>query len=209
MEVAGRDDRQAGLGDPGEERRAVEELEAVEERRPPLGIGCERRGPPSRESGVVERVRVGGDERRPLRACCAQRLLETCAHADEVAQAERDGVAGGLRLWRLVRQLEPGQHEQVVEPPCPLCLGIDLLEVGAEIRRLDVAVQQGVIRDRQHVEAVAPVEVADVPHAEGAVTPRRVRVQLAEQWVLLRCHTHRVPARGLQPSGRRHLHTGL
>jgi hypothetical protein len=45
-----------------------------------------------------------------------------------------------------------------------------------------------VVGDREDVEAAAAVEVAELPQAERAVTPRRVRVELAEEWTGLRLH---------------------
>jgi len=39
---------------------------------------------------------------------------------------------------------------------------------------------------------VASVEIAEVADAEDAVAPGRVRVELAEEWVLLRGHEHMV-----------------
>ena len=190
MEVACRDDGQPCLRDPPKERRPVEELEAVEERRPALGVGSERRRRPVGETAVVERVRVGGDQRRPFCARGAQSFFEACTHADEPAQAECDGVAGRLGLGGLMSQLEAREHEQVVQAARAIGFGVDLAQVGVEVRRLHVVVEQRVIGDREHVEAVASVEIAELAHADHAVAPGRVRVELAEEWVLLRGHDH-------------------
>jgi hypothetical protein len=152
---------------------------------------------------------VGGDERRPLRAGSAQSLFQPGAHADEGAQPERDAVAGCFGLCDLVGQLEAGQDEQVVEPPRPLALGVDLTEVRVEVGRLDVVVQHRVIGDREHVEAVASVEVAELAHAERPVAPGRVCMQLAEERVLLCRHMHRVLHARPIPTPGRHLHTAL
>jgi hypothetical protein len=55
-----------------------------------------------------------------------------------------------------------------------------------------VVVEQRVIGDREHVEAMASIEIAELAHSEHAVAPGRVRVELAEEWVLLRGHDHMV-----------------
>ncbi len=102
VEVAVRDDRQAGVGDPGEQRLAVEELEAVDERSPALRVGGERRGAARARCGLVGKVRVGGDERGPAGASLAERGFEPVLDADERAQADCDGVtaSGSDRLPR-------------------------------------------------------------------------------------------------------------
>jgi hypothetical protein len=53
-----------------------------------------------------------------------------------------------------------------------------------------VVVEQRVVGDREHVEAVSAVEVAELAHAEDAVAPGRVRVELAQERVLFRGHDH-------------------
>ena len=54
------------------------------------GSRGERAGAAAARRRLVERIRVGGDERRPVRACGAQCRFEPAVDADEAAQPDRD-----------------------------------------------------------------------------------------------------------------------
>lgn len=49
-------------------------------------------------------------------------------------------------------------------------------------QRVAVEAANGVVGDREHVDAGPAVEVAQVARRQLAVTPGRVRVKLAEEW---------------------------
>jgi hypothetical protein len=107
-------------------------------------------------------------------------------------QADRDGVGGEKWIEVVVRELEAGEEQQVVARSGPLRLGVDLLEVGAMIRRHDparplprrherVVVPVHVVGDDENVEARPPVQIHELRQRERSVAPRRVRVELAEE----------------------------
>ncbi len=85
MEVTAGDGRKPGLGDPREERLAVEQLDAIDQRHPPARINRERGRLPRGAIHFVQPIRMGGDKRRPLRASGAQSKLETIPDADELS----------------------------------------------------------------------------------------------------------------------------
>ena len=61
---------------------AVEELEAIDERPEPGAVDGEAGRSAGRRLRFVRRIRVGGDERRPVRARGAQHRLDTFRHGD-------------------------------------------------------------------------------------------------------------------------------
>jgi hypothetical protein len=99
--------------DPAEERVAIEELEAVDER-VELGPGAERGGAARRSGQLIGRVRVGGDERRPVRTRSGERRLEAGGEVDVAAKPDRDDVRGLERVGIVVGELEAGDDQQVV-----------------------------------------------------------------------------------------------
>ena len=115
---------------------------------------------------------------------------------DEALEAHGQGVRGTVGLHVVVRQLEPGQHEQVVRASRPRRLPVDLGEirsmkirpyagVGPLIRvEPGVVDAHDVVRDAEHVEAVRAVDIDELGNRQRAVAPRRVRVKLGEQRVL-------------------------
>lgn len=124
------------------------------------------------------------DQRGPGCPCVAQRGLEPVVDRDEAAQPDPDGMAGQPRIRVLDGQLQSRQDEQAVPPPRALGFRVDLVEVGRVGLGPDVGASlavHDVIRDREHVEAGAAVEVDELARVEDAVAPRRVRVQLREQ----------------------------
>ena len=92
---------------------------------------------------------MGGDQRRPLRAGGAQSRFEPFldSMATKSPRADGDGVVAGLSrevLIMLERQLDAGEHEQVVEPARPFALGRDLVEIANEVRLAHAGVGLGV-----------------------------------------------------------------
>ncbi len=166
----------------------VEELEAVDELRE-LRLRAERRGRARRADELFRRIRVGGDERRPFRARLRERGIEPGRDVDVRPQPDRDGVSRAERVRVVVRELEAGNHKEVVQLARPQRLGANRAQVGVVGAGVHLALlARRVVGDREDVEAAATVQVAELPQAERAVTPRRVRVELAEQWTGLRLH---------------------
>jgi hypothetical protein len=93
----------------------------------------------------------------------------------------------------VVRQLDPGDEQQVVQRAGTLALTLELVEIrGVLVPRdalLDalrlveprVVAAYHVVRDAEHVEASAADEVDELAHAQLAVAPRRVSVELGKQ----------------------------
>ena len=104
------------------------------------------------------------------------------------------GDAVRARLGPIVveRQLEAGDHEQVVGIPGAFRLGLDRGEVVVVVARMDVvdggAAGDRVIGHAEHVEAGVAVDVDQLGKRERAVAPGRVRVQLAEQRMTVMGH---------------------
>ena len=105
---------------------------------------------------------MGGDQRRPVRASCAQSGFEPVLDADELTQPNRDAVARLRRVLVPERQLEAGNHDQVVEAAGAIGLGLHLVEVAGEVVCLHTRARHGVIGDREHVEAGTAVEVGEL-----------------------------------------------
>src|SRR3954454_3398946 len=97
VEVATCDRRQSRGRDPREERVAVEELEAVDERRElrPATEGC---GAARSARELLRAIRVGCDERRTVRTGGGERRLEAGRGRDVVAQPDGDDVSGLERI---------------------------------------------------------------------------------------------------------------
>ncbi len=85
-------------------------------------------------------------------------------------------------------QLEARDDEQAVEAARSGGFRLDLAEIRLEVGLADIALVRRVIGDREHVEAGVAVEVDELADGKGAVTPRRVGVELAEKRVELRRH---------------------
>jgi hypothetical protein len=193
VEVAVRDGGQARGGDPREDLVAVHELEPVDRTAQLAPFGREPRGTAVARAGRVGLIRMGGNERRPVAARGGQSVVDSVCDSDELSQPDGDGMGGPQRILVVVGQLEPGQEEQPVERVGAHRLALDLREIARPHLLVDVApVARRVIRDREHVEARAPVEVDEIGDGERAVAPRRMRVKLAEQRRRLDEHVLRV-----------------
>ncbi len=187
VEVAARDAGETGLRDPGEELRAVEELEAVHERRE-LGVTREPLRQPTRVGSrlVVERMRR--DERGAGLDGRLDRLVDAGVDGDEGAEPERQRVRRQPGIGVVVGELEARHDEQAVLPARPRRLALDLGQVGVErggddgVRRLRGALGPAdVVGDAEDVEAVRPVEIDERRYRQHTVAPGRVRVQLREE----------------------------
>ena len=82
---------------------------------------------------------MGGDERRPLAAGIAERLLEPVVHVDEGAAADGQRVRGEKGIEVVVGQLETVQQEQAVVPCGARRLRVDLRDVGGVVFGVDSA----------------------------------------------------------------------
>jgi hypothetical protein len=152
-----------------------------------------------------ERIRMRRDQRRTGCTSVAQGGFEAVVDRDETAQPDRDRVAGPPRIGILDGQLEPRQDEQPVPPARPFSLGVDLVEVRGVRLGANVTIRcavDDVIRDREHVEAGAAVQVDQFAGIEHAIAPRRVRVKLREQWPPShRPSLRQKPAQSVGPGG--------
>ena len=156
----------------------------MEERRKALPLPPE---PPRRPRGnrvAVRPVRVGADQGRSGLPRGQQGADQADVRRDELAQPDRDCVRGEVGVEMVVRQLDPRKHQQVVERPCALGLGVDRGEVRGEGPFVDARLGHapGVVRaddvigDAEDVEAVAAVEIDE---ARGA----RSSPSLHDVWV--------------------------
>ena len=98
------------------------------------------------------------------------------------------------RIGMLIRQLEAGYDDQVVQQTGSCGLSLDRLEVFVEVPRVYVvrrrALRQpgviaahAVVGDTEDVEAARAVEINGLPQAEIPVAEGRVAVELAEQLI--------------------------
>ena len=161
----------------------------MEERRKALPLPPE---PPRRPRGnrvVVRPVRVCADQGRSGLPRGQQGADQADVRRDELAQPDRDCVRGEVGVEMVVRQLDPRKHQQVVERPCALGLGVDRGEVRGEGPFVDarlghapgVVGADDVIGDTENVEAVAAVEIDELAEPKLAIAPRRMGVELAQQ----------------------------
>jgi hypothetical protein len=80
-------------------------------------------------------------------------------------------------------QLQTGDDQHAVPPTRTLAFGVELLEVGGVRLRPHVlggGAVDDVVRDREHFEPGAPIEVDELSRGEHAVAPGRVGVELGE-----------------------------
>ena len=146
-----------------------------------------------------------GNERRPARAGGDQRGLETVPEGDKRVEADGQGVRAPSRIVVMVGQLEAREDEQVVERRGASRLGGDRRDVLGVALCGDVhlPVAQRVICDAEDVEPTVAVEVDKLAKRQAAVAPRRVRVELAEQWCDALTHRLKLAAqRRTRVSGR-------
>src|SRR5512146_2239829 len=166
VKVAARNRRVPRARDPGKERVPVEQLVPVDELGQ-LRLRAEGGRGARRADELLRRIRVGGDERRPVRARLDERGSEPGRDVDVRAQPDRDGMSRAEWVRVVVRELEAGDHEKVVQLPRPERLRPDLAQVrvvgaGGDLARL----ARGVVGDREDVEAVSAVEITELPQAE-------------------------------------------
>ena len=140
---------------------------------------------------VVERVRR--DDRGAGPTGRLDRSDDAVVDGDELAEADGDRVRRFVGVLGVVGQLDAGKHEQVVQGSRASGLaknvrdvrGMHLASYAAcrPLRPIEPGIvgADGVIGDAENVEASAAVEVDELAHGEAAVTPRRVRMQLAEE----------------------------
>src|SRR5262249_7981860 len=122
-----------------------------------------------------------------------ERTVQAGLEIDELAEPDGDRVRRPRRIVILVRQLEPRDHEQVVEQPRAGCLDLDRLEVPAVRAGRDLPLRprhalrqrKEVVGEAEDVEAVAAVEVDEPANGKEAVAPAGVCVELTEQRVVL------------------------
>ena len=138
-------------------------------------------------------MRVGADQGRSGLPRGQQGADQADVRRDELAQPDRDCVRGevgvGVGVEMVVRQLDPREHQQVVERPCALGLGVDRGEVRGEAPFVDARLGHapGVVRaddvigDAENVEAVAAVEIDELAEPKLPIAPRRMGVELAKQ----------------------------
>ncbi len=127
-------------------------------------------------------MRVAGDDRRALVSSNLERRIEPVLETDEPIDPDHHCVRGP-RVVRIVPgQLEPGHDDHPVALPGAQRLFGDCEAVRREGRRRHhPALPDDVIGDAQHVEPRAAVQIDHVGEFELAVTPPRMRVQLAQQ----------------------------
>ena len=134
VEVTARHRRQPRVRYPAEDLPLVEELVAIDQPPEHPPVAPETLGRPAWLALALRRVGMRGDDRGARRSGVAHRLGKAAIHRDELAQANRDGVAGKVGVRVVVGQLEAGDDEQVVARPGPLRLALDGLEVGGVAR---------------------------------------------------------------------------
>src|SRR5262245_14092687 len=204
VEVSARDAGAARSCDPGEELRAVEELEAVDEPPEPVRVGREaesRMRPGRRIDGVVG---MRADERRPGRVGTLERRREAVRERHVLAQPDGDGMGRTPGIDLVVGKLEARDHEEAVAPEGARGLALDLGEVlavrvGPDPTRAGrdhgVVLPVRVVAHAEDVEAGGAVELDELAHGKVAVAPRRVRVELGQQRRDLAVHLARMVAR--------------
>ena len=209
VEVSGGNTGQSLGGDPREDVRAVDQLVTVDQRAQAVGLAREAASRSPRDGILLARMRVGGDRRR----ACGAGLAE-CGR-EPVVERHQPVEADGQRVRRLVGigvgvgQLDSGDQQQAIGLQCPLGLLRDRLQVGVVRRAVDhragrVIRADDVVGDAEHVEAGHPVKVDQLLHGQGAVTPRCVRVQLAEQGLRRdrsSCHARMLPRTPVRRGG--------
>ena len=106
---------------------------------------------------------MGGDERRPVRARRSERSVEPGRDVDVRPQADRDRVPGPLGVRIVVRELEAGDHEQVVELAGAERLRADVAQVRVVVAGVHLGrAARRMVGDSEDVEAAAPVEIAEL-----------------------------------------------
>jgi hypothetical protein len=124
VEVAGRDRREPALRNPSEPVVAVEELEAVDGRGGPLGLGRPARGPARGLPDLLGRVRVWGDECGARGARLRECRVEAAGRADETPQAERERVRRAPGVGVVVGQLESRTDQEAWSSPRSVSVGM-------------------------------------------------------------------------------------
>jgi hypothetical protein len=113
VDVAAGDGRQARLGDPAEERRAVEELEPVHEPAEHCVAREALRQPRAGQTRLGWK-RVRRDDRGAGRGGRLDRPGDAVVDGDEGAKTHGNGVCGSRWVEVVEGQLETGQEQQAV-----------------------------------------------------------------------------------------------
>ena len=140
-------------------------------------------------------------------APCARAARNACSSPSSSPTNARSPTASACAAQRrvgvVVGQLEARDHEQVVEHAGAGGLARELRQVRGEVPAVHAALAaDDVVGDREHVEAGAAVQIAELAWRELAVAPRRMRVELAEQRLDLRPHRRPVLLQRAGFSGR-------
>ena len=139
---------------------------------------------------------MNGDQRRAGAARGARGVFELPVERDERLEPDRDDVRCARGIGIVVGELEPRDGEHVVNRTCAGCLGHDRAEIARMTGGVDVTpVRPSVIGDAKDVEAGATLEVDERGERQLSVTPGRVRVELAEQWLGASLHSGHVRRR--------------
>ena len=191
MEVAAGDRRQPRVGDPAEELRAVEELEAVRERAQP-GVAREPLREASRTGSGSSAFGCAATSAAPASAAVLMASAIPLSTETNSRRPIATACAASTGSSSLNVELEAGDDKHPVGAPRALGLALDLGEVQRETHLVDRAEASpssratgrgahDVVGDAEDVEAAAAMKVDELGDSELAVAPAGVGVELAEQ----------------------------
>ena len=208
MEVAVREVRQPLARDDREEVPAAADLPEIHElldEAPPVpeipGVRVE----------LAHLVRMARDRHGAARADLPQQLDGIAVRGQELLEAERQDVHGGIAIDRVAGHLGAGQHEHSVGPPRAVRLARDLVAVPLPALAIERAADRvrdaaepvvpvdDVVRDGDDVVARKAEEVHDLGKGHRPVRVGRVDVKIAKQHAR---HPIRIVLAGREARGR-------